>query len=85
MHLSVSLQIGYAILCCISLEIDYFCTQSKQPDTVEEKQIDESRQGEFFEISTPINANKPQKKTVARELRLPNEFCRLRNRGLYYG
>jgi len=31
---------------------------------VEEKQIDETRQGEFLEISTPINSNGPQKKLL---------------------
>jgi tRNA-2-methylthio-N6-dimethylallyladenosine synthase len=31
---------------------------------VEEKQIDESRQGEFLEISSPIIAHKPQKKLL---------------------
>ena len=31
---------------------------------MEEKQIDETRQGEFFEISTPINTSKPQKKLL---------------------
>ncbi len=64
MYLFLRFQIGYAIICGISLEIDYFCTQSKQPDTVEEKLLDESRQGEILEISTPINANGPQKKLL---------------------
>ena len=31
---------------------------------MEEKLLDESRQGEFLEISTPINANGPQKKLL---------------------
>ena len=64
MYLFLRFQIGYSIICGISLEIDYFCTQSKQPDTVEEKLLDESRQGEILEISTPINANGPQKKLL---------------------
>lgn len=64
MYLFLRFQIGYAIICGISLEIDYFCRQSKQPDTVEEKLLDESRQGEILEISTPINANGPQKKLL---------------------